>query len=117
MNIAARLHEKRQAHNASQKTQAHTVSLQDLRHKVAPGVWSQEERKKKEKQLHMLLKNALFLEQDEKRRTRWLTSIPHLPDELLENLLGAVIRENFRYKKGKRNLVVELNKKNMNGQK
>ncbi len=74
-------------------------------------------RKEKEKKLLMLLQGALFLNSDEPRRKRWIESIPLLPDELLENLLGAVIRENLRFKKGTRDLVLELNKKNINGQK
>ena len=117
MSIAQKLKAKREQHTAAQKVVQHTSHLADLRNKLSPGALSTADRKTKEEQLTMLLKNALFLREDEKRRTRWLESVTHLPDELLSNLIGAVIRENFRYKKGKRNLVIELNKKNINGQK
>lgn len=93
------------------------INLDSLRNKITPGKLAEQKRKEDERKLRMLLKNALFLEKDEERRKRWLKSIPHLPDDLLHNLIGAVIRENFRYKKGTRNLVIELNKKNVYGQK
>lgn len=94
------------------------IDFYSLRNKIGRGVHlEQKVRKEKEAQLKMLLEHALFLNSDEPRRKRWISSIPLLKDELLQNLLGAVIRENLRFKKGTRDLVIELNKKNVNGQK
>lgn len=89
-----------------------TISFDILRKNISGGNLAEKTRKEKEAQLHMLLEHALFLNSDEPRRKRWMESISLLTDELLQNLLGAVIRENLRFKKGTRDLVVELNKKN-----
>lgn len=96
---------------------APNISFDKLRSSISGAALEEKTRKDKEAQLKMLLEHALFLNSDEARRKRWIESIPQLPDELLQNLLGAVIRENLRFKKGTRDLVIELNKKNINGQK
>ncbi len=77
------------------------------------GIHAAEDKRKiredRERKLQILLQNALFLEEDEKRKKRWIDSIPLLDDEVLFRLIDATIRENLRYKQHKRNLVVELN--------
>lgn len=88
------------------------ISFDRLRKKSSLENIQKQKRIEDEKKLKMLLKNALFLKEDEDRRERWIKSISNLPDKLLHNLIGAVIRENFRYKKGTRNLVEELDNKN-----
>jgi len=78
------------------------------------GIYDQQERKKKEDQLRMILENALFLQEDAERKKRWLNVITEIPFPLLSSLIPACIRENLRFKQHKRNLVVELNKKRAN---
>lgn len=95
-----------------QKLSSPVISFDALRKKSSLESIQKKKRIEDEKKLRMLLQNALFLQEDEARRSRWIMSIPNLPDKLLHNLIGAVIRENFRYKKGTRNLVAELDKKN-----
>ncbi len=75
------------------------------------GIYDQQERKKKEAELRMILENALFLQEDEERKQRWLDVIEDIPFPLLNSLIPACIRENLRFKQHKRNLVIELNKK------
>lgn len=69
------------------------------------------DRKLEELLLKSLLENAVFLESDPQRKQRWINSIPLLNDRLLHDLLGAVLRENRRYIKGKRDLVTYLNRR------
>ena len=100
------------SHLQSQKEDSR---LSSLKNSLVSGIYAEQQHKQKrksqEKKLYMLLQNALFLEQDEKRKKRWLASIPHLANDLLERLINATIRENLRFKEHKRNLIVELNKK------
>jgi hypothetical protein len=104
MNISAQLQKQRE-----------DSRLSSLKSSLVGGIYEQkkkeQQRKKREKKLETLLKNALFLEKDEERKKRWIMSIPYLTADLLDNLVDAVIRENLRYKKGERDVVVELNKK------
>lgn len=90
--------------------------LSSLKNSLVSGIYAdqqkKQQRKSQEKKLYILLKNALFLEADEKRRKRWIDTIPYLKDALLDRLINATIRENLRFKQHKRNLVGELNKKN-----
>ncbi len=78
------------------------------------GIYDQQERKKKESELRMILENALFLRDDEERKKKWLDAIDELPFPLLSSLIPACIRENLRFKQHKRDVVVELNKKRAN---
>ncbi len=88
------------------------VALSHLKSELhSTGIYDQQERKKKEEELRTILENALFLEEDEERKKRWIDVIPELPTSLLQSLIPACIRENLRYKQRKRNLVIELNKK------
>lgn len=91
------------------KRQKEDSQLASLRSELAAQQEKSQIRKEQEKQLAILIQNAIFLEEDEKRKKLWIKSIPFLKQNLLERLLDAVIREDFRYKKGKRKISVELN--------
>jgi hypothetical protein len=64
------------------------------------------ERQQREGELHRKLKiaitNALFL--DKKRKQIWLKALYKLKEKRAKNLLNAILRENFRYKKNIRAL-------------
>jgi len=71
----------------------------------------QEEKKKKEQQkkktdavgkLKIAINGAFFL--DEKRKKMWLSAADILSSEEAETLIGAILRENFRWKKGERKI-------------
>lgn len=99
----------------SQNDTAQAGELSELKSELHfAGIYDQQERKKKEDQLRMILENALFLQEDEERKKRWLNVITEIPFPLLSSLIPACIRENLRFKQHKRNLVVELNKKRAN---
>ena len=90
-------------------------SLSDLKSELHfAGIYDQQDRKKKESELRMILENALFLQEDEERKKKWLDAIEEIPYPLLGSLIPACIRENLRFKQHKRNLVLELNKKRAN---
>ncbi|HIQ56852.1 TPA: hypothetical protein EYG96_02295 [Candidatus Gracilibacteria bacterium] len=99
----------------SQNDTAQAGELSELKSELHfAGIYDQQERKKKEDQLRMILENALFLQEDAERKKRWLNVITEIPFPLLSSLIPACIRENLRFKQHKRNLVVELNKKRAN---
>jgi len=99
----------------SQNDTAQAGALSGLKSELHfAGIYDQQERKKKEDQLRMILENALFLQEDQERKKRWLDVITELPFPLLNSLIPACIRENLRFKQHKRNLVLELNKKRAN---
>lgn len=52
--------------------------------------------------LRVAIEHSLFLE--ESRKTMWLNALHLLTLEKAESLLAAILRENFRYKKGIRKL-------------
>ena len=90
-------------------------SLSDLKSELHfAGIYDQQDRTKKEDELRMILENALFLQEDEERKKKWLDAIEEIPYPLLGSLIPACIRENLRFKQHKRNLVLELNKKRAN---
>jgi hypothetical protein len=69
------------------------------------GFVAQNEEKRKEEALHKLrvaIVNALFLEP--KRKKMWLEATNILTADEAETLLGAILRENIRFKKGIRKL-------------
>ena len=68
------------------------------------------DRKKREEDLKNLIENAIFLENDERRKQSWLESIPFLRDDLLNSLVSAVARENIRYIKGYRSITGKLDR-------
>ncbi len=84
------------------------VRLDALRDGVSAGALM-EDRKKRIEQVTLLIENALFLRDDDTRKMRWLSILDDLSDEFLEDLSGAIIRENLRYKKKVRDIKVELN--------
>jgi len=111
-NIAEML--KAQKLDSQQDVEQHSA-LSGLKSELHfAGIYDQQERKKKEDELRMILENALFLKDDEERKQRWLNSIEMLPFPLLSSLIPACIRENLRFKQHKRNLVLELNKAKAN---
>ncbi|MBI5413995.1 hypothetical protein HZA38_00575 [Candidatus Peregrinibacteria bacterium] len=92
------------------QTKLNDQKLDMLKSNTISGVY-EEQRKQKIQQLSLLIENALFLEKDEERKRKWLRILDELDDEFLEKLMTAVIRENLRYKKKERDIVIELNKK------
>lgn len=72
----------------------------------SPGQLSEADRKKRLnetlKQLEQAIRHSLFLE--EERKALWLSALHLLSLEKAEELLAAILRENFRYKKGIRKL-------------
>lgn len=84
-------------------------SLQNLKSNINAGILAKEDtRKKNEALLKKLLKGSLFLRNHEKKKKRWLDVIPKLPIDLLNALIDSTIRENLRYKTGKRDIIKEL---------
>jgi hypothetical protein len=88
-----------------------SISLNMLRTSVSGGIFEEKIKREQQKRLQFLLKHAPFLAEDEERRKRWIRSIPKLNIEFLKKMIDAVLRENLRFKKRERNLVLELNKK------
>lgn len=100
-----------QALEKQKQDSTHVSSLSALKSNLVGGIFAEQQRKKKEEQVKTLLQNALFLEHDEDRKIRWISILSDLSDRMLEDLMQAIIRENIRYKKKERDIVIELNKK------
>ena len=95
----------------SEESIQNSISLNMLRASLSGGVFEEKRRKEQEGRLRFLFEHAPFLAEDEKRRNQWIRSIPKLHDDLLGQMINAVLRENLRFKRRERNLVLELNKK------
>lgn len=106
-SIVSTLQAKKESSTQNTKIQR----LNALKSHLVAGIFDEKERKKKEEKLRFLLKNSLFLREDEQRRKRWIDSIESIPLKLIDRLIPAITREDLRYKQKKRNLIIELNKK------
>lgn len=75
--------------------------LNELREEAAGG---SDEKKRSEVlgKLKIAINGALFL--DEQRKKMWLDAVDILSTEEAETLTGAIFRENFRWKKGERQI-------------
>ena len=72
------------------------------------GIFEKEQRQKKAvAKLKTVISSALFL--DDERRKMWLSAADILTAEEAETLMGAIIRENFRWKKGERKIEFTTN--------
>lgn len=98
---------KNTVHTALQKKK-----LDSLKNNFIGGVFAKKQKQQKERQLRMLIKNALFLQRDKDRKKKWMSIVADLSVQKIEQLIDAIVRENLRYKKHERNVVVELNSKN-----
>ncbi len=84
--------------------QALHVARQDASYESAAFVAITEEQKKREliAKLRVAIANSLFLE--EQRKQMWINALHLLDLAQAEELLGAILRENLRYKKNIRKL-------------
>lgn len=72
------------------------------------GIFANEQIKKKAvAKLKTVISSALFL--DDARRKMWLSAADILSTEEAETLMGAILRENFRWKKGERKIEFTTN--------
>ncbi len=72
------------------------------------GIFEKEQRQKTAvAKLKTVISSALFL--DEEHRKMWLSAADILSAEEAETLMGAIIRENFRWKKGERKIEFTTN--------
>lgn len=74
-------------------------------------MFAEQDRKNKLSKARKLVQNALFLRHDAERKKRWLSVLDEFDDQFLENFIHAIIRENFRYKKNRRDICEYLNEK------
>ncbi|MEI7511247.1 MAG: hypothetical protein WCJ84_03775 [Candidatus Peregrinibacteria bacterium] len=87
------------------------LHLSSLKQDFVDGFFEQKQKIQKEQTLKTLLQNALFLREDEERKRRWMNLVSDLSINQIDQFVETVIRENLRYKRHERNLVVELNKR------
>jgi len=92
--------------NTSPSTISRALTDAKLGSMQHPGEFSDEDRSRKKREmiekLQLAITNSLFL--DDKRKTMWINALYILELEEAEALLGAILRENLRYKKNIRKL-------------
>ena len=79
------------------------LKFKKLKKSVSAGVFGENDRRKKMRILEKLIRGAKFLN-GEKIRRDWISRARKLNLKEIEKLSGAILRENFRFKKGERNL-------------
>ncbi len=88
-----------------------SLHLSSLKQDFVEGFFAEKQRIQKEQTLKTLLLNALFLREDEDRKKKWMDLVADLSISQIDRFIETVMRENLRYKRHERNLVVELNKR------
>lgn len=86
------------------------VSLSALKKNLLSGMFDEQQRKKKQEEAQMLIQNAIFLQNDPLRKKKWIIRLADLSVKELQDLIDAILRENIRYKKKERDIIIELNK-------
>ena len=84
-----------------------TAKLQNLRKHFGAFSAAEMRRKIAIKELKIAIRDALFL--DENRRQKWLSAADILSEKEAKTLIGAILRENFRWKKGERKIEFSKN--------
>jgi len=80
------------------------LRLKKLKRSLISGAFAEQKRKKMLDELRVLIKGALFLQDQEERKAMWLDATDLLSNEEIDNLKGAILRENIRWKKNERKI-------------
>lgn len=84
--------------------------LQYLKTNMVSGMFADQQHRKKLEQVTQLIENALFLQDEEERKKKWLAVLKQFDSDFLDGLAQAIIQENLLFKQKKRDIRIELRK-------